>query len=236
LAFRQDQITAIRMEQFLERLVHGTVEFIRLHAVWAGPIMFIVSFGESFVGISILFPGTSIMVLAGTMVHSPLNPHGELNPWPLLIGGILGAVLGDAISFWMGRRFGHVVEKWQLFERHPDVLPRGYAFFNRFSFASVFVGRFFGPVRAVIPLVAGIMKMSWPQFWFANIGSALIWAPALLLAGTGFRRAAEAINARHGWHIVIAAAAIIVCMLAIWLAERFHAFDRLKSLFARRAQ
>jgi membrane protein DedA with SNARE-associated domain len=209
-------------------IVHTAVEFIKLHAMWAGPIMFVVSFGESFVGISILFPGTTIMVLAGTMVRWQFNPHGTLDMWPLLIGGFSGAVLGDAISFWLGERFGHLLDKHWYFVRHPDLLPRGYKFFERFGIASVFVGRFFGPVRAVIPLVAGIMKMGWPQFWIANIGSALIWAPALLLVGTGVRRAIEAIGAAHGWRIVISVAVVIASMIAIWAAEHFGLLGRLR--------
>jgi membrane protein DedA with SNARE-associated domain len=215
-------------------IVHTAVEFIKLHAMWAGPIMFVVSFGESFVGISILFPGTTIMVLAGTMVRWQFNPHGTLDMWPLLIGGFSGAVLGDAISFWLGERFGHLLDKHWYFVRHPDLLPRGYKFFERFGIASVFVGRFFGPVRAVIPLVAGIMKMGRPQFWIANIGSALIWAPALLLVGTGVRRAIEAIGAAHGWRIVISVAVVITCMIAIWAAERFGLLGRLRGI--RRAE
>jgi undecaprenyl-diphosphatase len=208
--------------------IHEIVEFIRLHAVWAGPILFLVSFGESFVGFSILFPGTTIMVLAGTMVRWPLNPHGFLDMWPLLIGSISGAVIGDAISFWLGERFGHLLDKHWYFVRHPELLPRGYRFFDRYGIASVFVGRFFGPVRAVIPLVAGIMRMRSSQFWIANIGSALIWAPALLLLGTGFSRAVEAIGAAHGWRLTISIALVIVCMVAIWAAERYGLIDRIR--------
>jgi membrane protein DedA with SNARE-associated domain len=222
------------VSSFMEHLVHGVIEFIKLHSAWAGPIMFIVSFGESFVGISILFPGTTIMVLAGTMVHWQLNPHGALDMWPLLLGGFSGAVIGDAISFWLGERFGHLLDRHWYFVRHPDVLPRGYKFFDRYGLASVFVGRFFGPVRAVIPLVAGIMKMARPQFWVANIGSAVIWAPALLLVGTGFRRAAEAIGAAHGWRMTVSIALVVVCMIAIWIAERFGALNRFKAMVGRR--
>jgi membrane protein DedA with SNARE-associated domain len=224
------------VSSFMEHLVHSTIEFIKLHSVWAGPIMFIVSFGESFVGISILFPGTTIMILAGALVRWQLNPHGALDMWPLLIGGISGAVIGDAISFWLGQRFGHLLDKHWYFVRHPDLLPRGYRFFDRFGMASVFVGRFFGPVRAVIPLVAGIMNMGWREFWIANIGSALIWAPALLLVGSGSRRAIEAIGAAHGWRIVITAAVVIVCMFAIWLAERFGLLGRFGRSASRRAE
>ncbi len=220
----------------MEHLVQNTVEFIKLHAAWAGPIMFVVSFGESFVGLSILFPGTTIMVLAGTMVRWQLNPHGALDMWPLLIGGFSGAVIGDAISFRLGKRFGHLLDKHWYFVRHPELLLRGYRFFDRYGIASVFVGRFFGPVRAVIPLVAGIMKMSWPQFWIANIVSALIWAPALLLVGTGFRRAAEAIGAAHGWRLTLSIALVTVCMIVIWAAERYGVLDRLRGRTGRHTE
>jgi membrane protein DedA with SNARE-associated domain len=207
-------------------IVHTCIEFLKLHQEWAGPIMFIVSFGESFVGLSLLFPGTTIMVIAGTLVLWPLNPHGILNVWPLLIGGILGAVLGDAISFAIGRRFGHMVEKHWYFVRHPEFLKRGYAFFNRFGMASVFVGRFFGPVRAAIPLVAGIMEMSWRQFWFANIASALIWAPALLLLGTFFRQIMRSIGAAHGWRVGATVLLVVAVMALIWALRRYKVFDR----------
>ena len=60
-------------------IVHTSIEFIRQHGAWAGPVLFLVSFGESFVGFSLLFPGTTIMVLAGTFVRWPLNPHGVLD-------------------------------------------------------------------------------------------------------------------------------------------------------------
>ncbi|MGD0142435.1 MAG: DedA family protein, partial [Rhizomicrobium sp.] len=166
---------------FLEGLVHTTVEFIKLHQAWSFPVIFLVSFGESFVGLSLLFPGTTILVLAGTLVSWPFNPHGVLNVWPVLAGAILGAVIGDTISYMLGQRFGHLLEKHWFFVRHPEILARGYGFFARFGTVSVFVGRFFGPVRAAIPLVAGIMGMPTRKFWIANIASAFIWAPALLL-------------------------------------------------------
>ncbi|HEY2447008.1 MAG TPA: DedA family protein [Rhizomicrobium sp.] len=204
-------------------LAHACIEFIRLHSVWAGPVMFIVSFGESFVGLSFLFPGTTIMVIAGTLVHWQLNPHGPLDPWPILIGGILGAVIGDAISFWFGRKFGHHVEKHWFFVRHPDLLARGYAFFERFGTASVFIGRFFGPVRAAIPLVAGVMVMSWRQFWIANVSSAIVWAPALLLIGTGFRAATRAVGLAHGEGLAESVGAVVVIMILIWLARQYGA-------------
>jgi membrane protein DedA with SNARE-associated domain len=218
----------------MHHIVHLCVAFIKLHGAWAGPLMFIVTFGESFVGLSLLFPGTTIMVVAGTLVRWPINPHGVLNVWPLLVGGILGAVIGDAISFWLGRRFGHYLEKHWYFVRHPDLLPRGYRFFERFGTASVFVGRFFGPVRAAIPLVAGIMEMSWRQFWLANIGSALVWAPALLLLGTTFRATLSAVGPKHGEQLGFSALAVIVLMFVVWAAERYGLIAAVQRIWTRK--
>jgi len=209
-------------------IVHATIAFIRQHQDLAFPVMFLVSFGESFVGLSLLFPGTTIMVIAGTMVHWPLNPHGELNLWPPLLGGLCGAVVGDAISFWAGTRFGHLLDKHWYFVRHPDLLERGYAFFERYGIASVFVGRFFGPVRAVIPLVAGIMEMSWRQFWFANIGSAVLWAPSLMLLGTILRRLAHALGAKREWVLITAVLLAVAVVAAIWAARQFKVMHRLR--------
>jgi len=62
-------------------------------------------------------------------------------------------------------------------------LPSGIRFFARHGGKSVFIGRFLGPMRAVVPLVAGVMRMHRGRFWFANVTSALVWAPMLLFAG-----------------------------------------------------
>jgi undecaprenyl-diphosphatase len=149
------------------------------------------------------------------------------------LGAILGAVMGDAISFWLGRRFGHLVEKHWYFVRHPEILKQGYTFFEKYGIASVFIGRFFGPVRAVIPLVAGIMEMTWPQFWFANIGSALIWAPALLLLGTGLARMTREMGTPKGWHVIAEIAAAVVVVALLWIARRYGLFDRIARFWER---
>jgi membrane protein DedA with SNARE-associated domain len=162
----------------MEDIVQPTLDFISAHSVWAFPVMFITSFGESFAFVSLLFPGTSILIVAGTLMSA-----GSLPYWPVLAGAVIGAVLGDSVSFWIGRRFGGGIARIWPFRRNPDLLPRGVQFFAKHGGKSVFIGRFFGPVRAVIPLAAGIMQMPRGRFWFANVTSALVWAPMLLFAG-----------------------------------------------------
>jgi membrane protein DedA with SNARE-associated domain len=162
----------------MEHLVQPTLDFVSAHSSWAFPIMFVTSFGESFAFVSLLFPGTSLLIVAGTLMAA-----GSLPYWPVLTGAVIGAVLGDTVSFWIGHRFGGGIARMWPFTRSPDLLPRGIRFFARHGGKSVFIGRFFGPVRAVIPLAAGIMRMPRDRFWFANVTSALVWAPMLLFAG-----------------------------------------------------
>src|SRR6267378_6951469 len=76
--------------------------------------------------------------------------------WPIWIAGALGAAFGDWLSYWIGFKLGPpVAHIWPL-SRHPDLLPKGEAFVKHWGPVAIFIGRFFGPLRASVPLVAGI--------------------------------------------------------------------------------
>jgi membrane protein DedA with SNARE-associated domain len=162
----------------MEHLIQPMLDFISTHSGWAVAIMFVTAFGESFAFVSLLFPGTSLLIAAGALMAA-----GSLPYFPILAGAVIGAVLGDTVSFWIGHRFGGGLARVWPFTRSPELLPSGIRFFARHGGKSVFIGRFFGPVRAVIPLAAGIMRMPRGRFWFANVTSAMVWAPMLLFAG-----------------------------------------------------
>lgn len=200
-------------------MVHDIVDFIARHAAWAGPIMFLLSFGESFAFLSLLFPGTAIMVAAGAFI-----PSGTLSFWPLVIGCVFGASLGDGISFWLGLRYGHLVAKVWPFTNHPEQLSRGLYFFQRHGGKSVFIGRFFGPLRAVIPLVAGMARMPSGLFWAANVGSALVWAPALLLPGALTATILNTLGLSKEWEWALVVGVIVLIAAVIWLAKKAKLF------------
>ncbi len=170
----------------MEDLVQPTLAFIAAHSGWAVAVMFVTSFGESFAFVSLLFPGTSLLIAAGALMSAGTLPY-----LPVLAGAVLGAVLGDSVSYWIGRRFGAGIARLWPLSRHPDLLPSGIRFFDRHGGKSVFIGRFFGPVRAVIPLAAGILRMPPDRFWIANIASAIVWAPMLLFVGDAVGNAGE---------------------------------------------
>jgi membrane protein DedA with SNARE-associated domain len=162
----------------MEQFVQPTLDFIAAHGDWAGVVMFITAFGESFALLSLLFPGTSLLIAAGALMQASGSSYV-----PVIVGAVLGATLGDSVSYWLGRRYGGGIARLWPFSRNPELLPGGIRFFERHGGKSVFIGRFFGPVRAVVPLAAGLMRMPRGAFWFANVTSALVWAPMLLFVG-----------------------------------------------------
>src|ERR1700757_2913942 len=162
----------------MDHLVQPTLGFIAAHPSWAVAIMFVTAFGESFAFVSLLFPGTSLLIAAGTLMAA-----GSLPYLPIVAGAVVGAGLGGTVSFWSGPRFGGGMARVWPFTRSPELLPSGIRFFARHGGKSVFIGRFFGPMRAVVPLAAGVMRMHRKRFWFANVTSAVVWAPMLLFAG-----------------------------------------------------
>jgi membrane protein DedA with SNARE-associated domain len=151
---------------------------VRVHEAWAAPVVFALAFGESLAFISLLIPAWAALVAIGALIGS-----GELNFWPIWVAGALGAAFGDWLSYWIGFKLGPpVAHIWPL-SRHPELLPKGEAFVKRWGVLAIFIGRFFGPLRASVPLVAGIFRMPFLQFQIANFTSAFVWAAALLTLG-----------------------------------------------------
>jgi membrane protein DedA with SNARE-associated domain len=200
------------MEHFAVQLI----DFIRANPGWAIGVICLTAFGESFAFLSLLFPGTAILIASGGLVSAGALPFLEV-----AAAGIVGAVLGDAISFWLGQKFGPLLPRIWPFRRNPEMLRRGTDFFQRYGSASVFIGRFFGPLRAVIPLAAGMMRMPAPLFYIANVASALFWAPALIISGALIERSVMSSGHVELAMLVIAAAGAIVAIIIYWARRRF---------------
>jgi membrane protein DedA with SNARE-associated domain len=162
----------------IEAYAKDVAEFVRAHQMWAAPIMFALAFGESLAFISLLIPAWSFLVAIGALI----GPSG-VSFWPIWIGGALGAAFGDWLSYWIGFKLEKSVYRIWPLSRHPDLIPRGEAFVKKWGVPGIFIGRFFGPLRASVPLVAGIFAMPYWQFQFANFTSAFVWAAALLTLG-----------------------------------------------------
>ena len=177
----------------MESIIGDLGNFISAHKEWAGPIVGIIAFGESLAIIGMFFPATAIMLLIGGLIGT-----GVIDPIPVIIGAIIGAVLGDIVSYFLGWWVGRsIIHKWPL-NKHRSGVARARLLFRRYGFWAVFLGRFFGPVRCTVPLVAGIMSMDQKRFQAANILSAVVWAPAMFLPGWLAARSAGILSHMNG--------------------------------------
>ena len=152
--------------------------FVEANAGWAEVIFFLCAFAESLAFVGFAVPGVVLIATGGALVAS-----GALGFWQVYAAIALGAVLGDAVSYWLGRTFGDRVPRAWPFRQRPEILERGSRFFLRHGGKSVFLSRFLGPLRPVVPMTAGMMAMPHHTFQAANLMSAVIWVPLMMAPG-----------------------------------------------------
>ncbi len=170
----------------IQTIVQQTVDFVRNNESWAAPVVFALAFGESLAFISLLIPAWGALVAIGALI----GPSG-INFWPVWIAASLGAAFGDWISYWIGLKLEYTVAKVWPLSRHPDLIPRGEIFMRKWGIPGIFIGRFFGPLRASVPLIAGIFEMPFWRFQIANFSSAFVWAAVLLTIGDAISKAVK---------------------------------------------
>lgn len=159
-------------------LVTATTEFVRANESWAPVLVFALAFGESIALVSFLIPATVLLLAIGALIEA-----SGLSLGPIWLAATIGATLGDAISYWIGFHYKDRARGFWPLSRRPDMVEKAEIFFHRFGVWSVAIGRFFGPARAVVPLIAGILAMRQIPFQVANVASAALWAFAMLAPG-----------------------------------------------------
>jgi membrane protein DedA with SNARE-associated domain len=153
------------------------------HPYWVFPIAFVIAFSESFVGLSFIVPGTILLITLGGVIGA-----SHIGLFPAWLGAVLGSILGDWISWWIGFHYHHkIVHSW-VFRRFEDQIEKALHLFHKWGTWAIVIGRFMGPFRATVPLVAGMSELEFLPFMVANAGSALVWAYVLLAPGAAILR------------------------------------------------
>ncbi|WP_144148845.1 bifunctional DedA family/phosphatase PAP2 family protein [Paraburkholderia sp. BCC1884] len=151
------------------------------HPAWTLTVVFLAAFLEAIAVIGTFIPGSTAMFLAGALVG-----NGSLSLGWVFVWAIAGAIAGDGMSFWIGSRYKDKIVKLWPFCTHPEVLEAGHRFFHKHGAKSVVLARFVGPLRAIVPVVAGMLGMPPLRFYAMNLLSAVLWAPAHILPGVVF--------------------------------------------------
>jgi len=200
-------------------LIQSLIDWISQHPTWAGLIIFLFAMGESLTVIGVLVPGVGVMLGVGALITTGAIDFTSAFWW-----ASAGAIIGDALSFWVGYHFKDRIPDMRPFNRYPQLFVKGQTFFEQHGGKSVFFGRFFGPVRAIIPTTAGMMHMSPWTFTLINISSGLLWA--LIYLGVGMAIGASLslateVATRLGLLLVVVGLSV---WLSLWGLKRLYRF------------
>jgi membrane protein DedA with SNARE-associated domain len=185
-------------------------------------LVFAAAIIEAVAVVGVLIPGTPIlMAITGTaaMAGQPMLPF--------LVLAFVGAVAGDFLSFWIGRRYGQLLYAAWPSSRRPALLEGASRFFRRYGGYSVALCRFVPVLRSTVPLVAGMAGMEMRRFLAANVASAFLWAPAHIVPAAMAGVSIDLL--RHGaWQAgLICAFVMTACIAMGWTLHRRIARSRL---------
>ena len=190
--------------------------FITQSAMYSLVAIALVAFFESLALVGLILPGTVMMAALGALIGS-----GEVNFWHAWLAGIVGCLLGDWLSFWLGWRFKKPLHRWSFLKKHKALLDKTEHALHEHSLFTILVGRFVGPTRPLVPMVAGMLDLPIRKFLPPNIIGCLLWPPFYslpgILAGAAIDIPADMQSSSFKWLLLLTA---IVLWLACWLCWR----------------
>jgi len=174
-----------------------------------------VSFGESAVLMDFVVPGEVGMVVAGAAAG-----RNDVSPWLLIAIGTVGSVLGDSFSYLVGRRWGMaLVRRWGWLQRRLEPrFERAHGYFERRGGRAVFVARWVGALRALVPLVAGTSEMPYRRFLPWDAVAAFLWVTTMVWLGATLGDDIANVVDRVGTAISLVVVGLIV--LVVFLRSR----------------
>jgi membrane-associated protein len=154
-------------------------QLVNLIQIVGYPGVFIAIFAESGIPFGIFFPGASLLFTAGLLAS-----QGFFNPWILIPGVTIAAILGDAAGYWFGRKVGYklFLRPDSKFFKHEH-LQKAEVFYERYGARTILFARFIPLVRTFAPIVAGVANMDVRTFIVYNIAGALLWATGVTSLG-----------------------------------------------------
>jgi len=178
--------------------------------VWGYWFILFVSFAEALVIVGAFIPGALFVVFAGVLVSK-----GVYDIWDMMLFATVGAILGDAASYYIGT-FGTRLFKNENKLLKMDHLDRGASFLKKYGGVSLILGRFVGPLRSILPFIAGLTKMKYLHFLLWNVVGGVAWAVSHVLLGYFV---GGSIALVHKWSLLITlfVFGVIILLVCVWV-------------------
>ena len=179
------------MIDFILHIDNYLLLLIQDYGLWVYAILFLIVFVETGLVVMPFLPGDSLLFAAGSFCAGVQieNELAQLNLFVVLALLIAAAILGDALNFWIGHKYGQQLAKMKigryqlLKDKH---LAQTQSFFEKHGSKTIIIARFVPIVRTFAPFTAGLANMRYPIFLKYNIIGGICWVLGLTLLGFFF--------------------------------------------------
>jgi len=196
----------------MEDLLHYLLHWVGLHPYLFNVVVFMVALMESLVVLGLLIPGAALLFGVGALMATGTLPIRSIMIWT-----VIGAIVGDVLSFLLGLHYHQQLRVVWPFRRYPRMINRGVDFFVRHGGKSVFMARFIGPLRPIVPAIAGMMNMPTHRFLLVDIIACALWAPVYILPGMVFGASLGLAAEVAGRLVVLLVVVTAIVWLGIWI-------------------
>ena len=174
---------------------------------WIALGVFGAAFVESFALIGVVIPGVVLLAVISGMAAS------SLNVFELVLIAYVASFLADILSFLLGTGISKSIDKLWPFNKYPNLLVQGRSFMKRFGILGVFVGKFIGPIRPLLPLTAGSLGMNFKHFLTVEVFSSFLWA--LIYTVPGYYAGKSILDSQFNLNWLIGAIIGVVVLIVI---------------------
>lgn len=162
------------------------VAVLRDNQYLADPLVFLLGFAEGVPVLSLFVPSSALFLAIGSMQGAFGGSFISL--W---LSATVGAILGDLVTYGVGRYFKEDAQRVWPLSRRPELLIKGRALIDRWGILAILGGKFLGFMRPFLPITAGVMEMNFVIFCIASVLSSLAWAGVFLAPGFGLLQLAN---------------------------------------------
>ena len=182
---------------------------------WIALGVFGAAFIESFALIGVIIPGVVLLAVISGMAASTLNV------FELVLIAYVASFLADILSFLLGTGISKSIDNLWPFNKYPNLLVQGRGFVKRFGILGVFVGKFIGPIRPLLPLTAGSLGMNFKYFLTVEIFSSFLWA--LLYTVPGYYAGKSILDSQFdlNWLIAIIIGVVVLIVIVKYFKRKY---------------
>src|SRR5690606_8150991 len=189
--------------------MEATLAWIGEHPLLAGVVIFAIAFCDALIIVGAVVPALPLLFAVGVLIGM-----GEISGPYAVASAALGALAGDAISYWVGLRWGDRLRGVWPFSRYPQLLERGENLFRRNAFSAILLARYVGAIRPFVPAIAGMARMPVRRYLVASGLACVSWGVLFLLPGCLLGLAHVAVAAVAGHLVVVLGLRLVVLALA----------------------